>query len=246
MPTKGVLITGGSGGVGRHICLQLGRLGWRVIVGYRNNAEGAQELVREIARNQGVASALKVDLNDVTNIDDRLAEISAGSLSAVVFCAGLAPVISPILKLSRENLLEQFNAMVFGHFELLKHIWRTQFLPQRYGHVVAVSSVATELPPPPQMTGYVLAKSALESLIQCSCVELGSRGLRATIVRPGYIDSAMLSTAFDPRFIEQLGRRGQLLAPATVATVIVKALLEPPDAGQVAVRSIRPGDHACH
>lgn len=245
MPTAAVLITGGTGGVGRQVSLQLGSLGCHVVVGYRSNAAGAQQIVQEILNHRGVASALQLDLNNIERLNDGLTELSGESLSSVVFCAGSAPHISPIMKFSRKDFTEPFDSMVIGHFELLKCLWKAHFQPQKYGHVVAVSSVATEIPPPPQMAGYVLAKSALESLIRCSCVELGSRGLRATIVRPGYTNTAMLHAAFDSRFIEQLERRGQVLAPNAVASIITKAVLEPPHAGHVAVESIYPGESAC-
>ena len=246
MPAGAVLVTGGTGGLGRQVCLQLGSLGWQVIVGYRHDSSGAQQIVKEISGHRGVASALQLDLNNVEHLNDGLTELSTEGLSSVIFCAGSAPHISPLMKFTRKDFLEPFDSMVVGHFELLKYLWKTHFQPQKFGHVVAVSSVATEIPPPPQMAGYVLAKSALESLIRCSCVELGSRGLRATIVRPSYTNTAMLHTAFDSRFIEQLGLRGQVLAPRAVASLITKTVLEPPHAGHVAVESIYPGDNVCN
>ncbi|MBQ7490279.1 MAG: SDR family NAD(P)-dependent oxidoreductase, partial [Kiritimatiellae bacterium] len=61
---KYALVTGGSRGIGRAVCLKLAEMGYPVIVGYCSNENAAREVCDLIAQNGGNAAALQLDVCD--------------------------------------------------------------------------------------------------------------------------------------------------------------------------------------
>ena len=61
---KTALVTGGSRGIGRAVCLDLAKGGARVAVNYTSNAEAAEETVQTIIQDGGEASAFRADVSD--------------------------------------------------------------------------------------------------------------------------------------------------------------------------------------
>lgn len=82
-----------------------------------------------------------------------------------------------------------------------------------------------------------MGKAGLEAVAACAVRELGSKGLAATIVRPGFVDTPFLRS-FEPRYVEILREKGLVRSPREIVSVIVDAARTPPPAGSYVIRSI--------
>lgn len=247
-PTKAVLVSGGSGGIGAAVCRAAARASWAVFVGYRSGAERAEALAEEIRGAGGRARPVRLPLEDPAAIAEALEAVAAAAdrLDALVLCASPAPVLERFVKTSDEALLEQFRTNVIGNKDLLAAVWKRFFHKQGGGHAVAVSSSFAEAPPKPQMAAYVIDKRGLQALLECALAELGPSGLRASVVSPGYTDTPMLQ-ALHPLIVETARatqKDGVFLAPKQVAERVLRLLENPPAGPALAVDSLsndKPG-----
>ena len=76
---KTALVTGGSRGIGRAVCLDLAKGGARVAVNYTSNREAAEETVQTIIQDGGEASAFKADVSDPEEVQKMVAETEKNS-----------------------------------------------------------------------------------------------------------------------------------------------------------------------
>ena len=88
---KTALVTGGSRGIGRAVCLDLAKGGARVAVNYTSNREAAEETVQTIIKNCGEASAFKADVSDPEEVQKMVAETEKtfGPIDLLVTSAGI-------------------------------------------------------------------------------------------------------------------------------------------------------------
>ena len=88
---KTALVTGGSRGIGRAVCLDLAKGGARVAVNYTSNAEAAEETVQTIIQDGGEASAFKADVSDPEEVQKMVAETEKtfGPIDLLVTSAGI-------------------------------------------------------------------------------------------------------------------------------------------------------------
>jgi NAD(P)-dependent dehydrogenase (short-subunit alcohol dehydrogenase family) len=225
---KSVFIAGGSSGIGAAAARHASMEGWDVIVGYRTGKDRAENLVAELKRKIGAAAwAVELDLHDSGKINEAASFIEKNCTppDAVILSAAPAPQLSSFLKTDRTQLMDQFEVSVIGNQQLLAELWKRFFRPKRAGHVIAVSSAAAVAPVWSHMSAYVIAKRALEAVIECAMAELAKDGLRATLLYPDYTDTPMLE-AVDPRVLDaaRTKRPGGFLKSQEVGQHIVQHL----------------------
>ena len=78
------LITGGSRGIGRAVCLKLASMGYTVLINYSTNVEAATETQRLIAEGGGMAELLPFDVSDPTSVDAALEQWSSSHTEAYI------------------------------------------------------------------------------------------------------------------------------------------------------------------
>jgi 3-oxoacyl-[acyl-carrier protein] reductase len=178
---KNALVTGGSRGIGRAIALELGNAGASVTVGFHSGKDEA-EAVAEEAGGRAVQA-------DVSNPEEaaRLVE-DAGELDILVNNAGV----------TRDGLLprmpdEDWRDVIETNLSSVFYTSRAAARPmmkRRAGAIVNVSSVVG-LHGNPGQTNYAASKAGIIGLTKALARELGSRGVRANVVAPGYISSRL-------------------------------------------------------
>ncbi len=188
--SKTALVTGGSGGIGRAVCLRLAQEGFDVAVHYNSNAERAEQVCREIEATGRRAVALGGDLSDsaacaalVQHCVERL-----GGLDALVNNAGLT---CDALSMRMTN--EQYQTVIRANLdscfyctrEALNHMAR-----EKRGKIVSITSVVG-LTGNAGQANYAASKAGIVGLTKSVAKEVARWGICVNAVAPGFIETAM-------------------------------------------------------
>ena len=174
-------MTGGSRGIGRAIALELGRAGATVVVGYRSGAEEAEAVAQETG-----GRALQADVADPEQAR-RLVE-EAGALDILVNNAGLTRD-GLIARMPDDDWQIVLSTNLSGAFYTCRAAARGM-MRRRAGSIVNVTSIVA-LRGNPGQANYVASKAGLVGLTKSLARELGSRGVRANAVAPGYVTTRL-------------------------------------------------------
>ena len=184
------LVTGGSRGIGRAICLELARQGAAVAVNYAGNEQAAQETV-EACRALGVqAEAFQADVSDPAACESLIAQVKErfGRLDILVNNAGVTRD-NLLLRMSEEDYDRVLDTNLKGAVFCCKAVARPM-MRQRYGRIVNLSSVVG-LRGNAGQVNYSASKAGLLGLTKSLAKELASRGVTANAVAPGFIETDM-------------------------------------------------------
>jgi 3-oxoacyl-[acyl-carrier protein] reductase len=175
------LVTGGSRGIGRAIAAELADAGAEVLIGYRSGADEAEELAGEIG-----GRAVRADVSD-TEEARRLVE-EAGDLDILVNNAGITRD-GLLARMSDEDWRVVLDTNLGGTFNTCRAASRGM-MKRRGGAIVNVSSIVGVHGNPGQ-TNYSASKAGIIGFTKALARELGSRGVRANVVAPGYISTRL-------------------------------------------------------
>jgi 3-oxoacyl-[acyl-carrier protein] reductase len=175
------LVTGGSRGIGRAIAAELANAGAEVVIGYRSGADEAKEAASEVGG--------KAVQADVSNADDatRLVE-EAGDVDILVNNAGVTRD-GLLARMSDEDWDVVIDTNLRGTFNTCRAVTRGM-MRRRAGAIVNVSSVVG-LHGNPGQANYSASKAGIIGFTKALARELGSRGVRANVVAPGYISTRL-------------------------------------------------------
>ncbi len=190
MKGKTAVVTGGSRGIGRAICLELARRGANVVFSYAGNTVAAEDTLAQLQALGIKVIALQGDVTDAQAakvlVDTAVKEM--GALDILVNNAGI----------TRDGLAmtmkeEDFDAVVAtnlkGAFLCAKAAARPM-MRARYGRIVNLTSVVA-LRGNPGQVNYCASKAGLIGMTKSLARELGSRGITVNAVAPGYIQTDM-------------------------------------------------------
>jgi 3-oxoacyl-[acyl-carrier protein] reductase len=175
------LVTGASRGIGRAIAAELGRAGASVVVGYRSGREEAEALAEEIGGRAVQA--------DVSSADDakRLVD-EAGDVDVLVNNAGLTRD-GLLARMSDDDWREVIETNLSSVFYTCRAVTRPM-MRKRRGAIVNVSSIVGVHGNFGQ-TNYAASKAGIIGFTKSLARELGSRGVRANVVAPGYVQTQL-------------------------------------------------------
>ncbi len=238
-PTKTILITGASAGIGRHAALALAARGHTIIAAARRL--GALERLRDEAP-RGTIVPLPLDVDDPASIAAAVAEIErlteGRGVDVLVNNAGFATA-GALAELSDKDLRAQFETNVFGLMSITRALLPAM-MNRRSGRIVNISSVSGRIPAP-ILGAYHATKYALEALSDALRMELHPFGIHVVVVEPGTIktDFAARTIAEATRArtegsryaavyaeVDSLAARfeGAAVGPAAVTRAIVRAI----------------------
>ncbi len=204
-----VLVTGGNRGIGYSIAEEFIAAGHRVAVTARTGS--------------GPAGSLTVvaDVTDSESIDAAFSDIEAelGPVEIVVANAGVTRD-TLMLRMSEEDFTSVVDTNLGGAFRVVKRALKGM-IRARHGRIILVSSVVGLLGSAGQVN-YSASKSGLIGMARSITRELGSRGITANVVAPGFIETDM--TAELPEDVQAEYRKqipaGRYATPTEVARVI--------------------------
>lgn len=184
------LVTGGSRGIGRAICLELARRGAAVAVNYSGN-EGAALETAEACRSLGAqAEVFRADVSDPAACEELVKAVKDrfGKLDILVNNAGITRD-GLLMTAKAEDLDQVLDTNLKGAYFCMKAASKLM-MRQRYGRIVNLSSVVGVRGNPGQ-TGYAASKAGLLGLTKAAAKELATRNITVNAVAPGFIDTDM-------------------------------------------------------
>src|SRR5919198_99131 len=188
---RAALVTGGSRGIGRAICLALADEGASVAVNYRSGEAQAQEVVKEIEAKGGNAIAVQ---GDVAEYDEAAMVVqqtvdALGGLYILVNNAGIARDLL-IFNMEPQDWLDVMRVNFGGVFNCTKAAM-PHFMGEREGSIVNVSSVMGERGWVGE-SNYAASKGAINAFTRCAAVELARFGVRVNAVLPGFAPTELV------------------------------------------------------
>jgi 3-oxoacyl-[acyl-carrier protein] reductase len=189
-PEGSALVTGASRGIGAAIAKALARDGWPVGVNYRQDAEGADAVVKEITDAGGRAIALQGDVSDPDTADElfKTLEAELGPVLVLVNNAGVrADGLSP--QIDDEDWQKVIDTNLSAAFRLTRRALRPM-IRARYGRVVNIASIVGQRANPGQ-ANYAASKAGLVALTKTVAAEVAKRGVTVNAVAPGLIETEM-------------------------------------------------------
>jgi 3-oxoacyl-[acyl-carrier protein] reductase len=194
---KVALVTGGSRGIGRAICVELGRLGAQVVVNFAGNEEAAKETARLVAEAGGKDPVtMQFDVGDRTTVDAAFDRVKAelGGLHVLVNNAGISKD-GLLLRFKDDDWASTLQTNLTGAFHCAR-AGAKLMTKQRWGRIINISSVVGESGNAGQVA-YASAKAGMIGLTKTLAQELASRSITVNAVTPGFIDTDMTASLTD-------------------------------------------------
>ena len=175
---RSVLVTGGNRGIGREIAQAFVALGDDVAITYLSGERPAGML------------AVKADVTDPDSLDAAFAAIEEqhGPVEVLVANAGITRD-TLLLRMSDDDFDDVLQTNLVGSFRVAKRAAKGMLRLKR-GRLIFISSVVALLGSAGQ-TNYAAAKAGLVGFARSTARELGSRGITANVVAPGFVDTDM-------------------------------------------------------
>ncbi|MGD9887442.1 MAG: 3-oxoacyl-[acyl-carrier-protein] reductase [Bacilli bacterium] len=187
---KVALVTGGSKGIGRAICLALASAGAKVIVNYRRSEAEAYAVVKEITDMGGEALAIKADVSNFQEAEMLMQETlkAYGNLHILVNNAGITDD-ALMLRMSFEQFNRVIDTDLKGVWNMTKQATKT-LLKAGYGRIINIASVSGLVGNVGQ-ANYSAAKAGVIGLTKALAKEFASRNVTVNAIAPGLIDTEM-------------------------------------------------------
>lgn len=190
------VVTGGSRGIGREICIELAAQGAHIVLCYAGDAQKAEQTWRDCELLGVRAVAVRCDVRRADEvqamIDAALGEF--GRVDILVNNAGITHD-GLLLTAKEERFDEVMDTSLKGVYLCMRAAVRTM-MRQRYGRIVNMSSVVA-LRGNAGQTSYAASKAGIIGLTKSAAKELISRGITVNAVAPGFIDTDMTAAMPD-------------------------------------------------
>jgi 3-oxoacyl-[acyl-carrier protein] reductase len=190
---RSVLVTGGNRGIGLAIARAFAAQGDKVAVTHRGS--GAPDGLLGV----------QCDITNSEQVDAAFQEIERqhGPVEVLVSNAGITDD-TLLLRMSEEQFTRVIDANLTGAYRVAKRAAKGM-LRQRWGRIVFISSVLGLLGSAGQVN-YAASKAGLVGMARSIARELGSRGITANVVAPGFVATDMTADLTEDRKKEILGR----------------------------------------
>jgi 3-oxoacyl-[acyl-carrier protein] reductase len=187
------LVTGGSRGIGKCICLELSKMGYPVIINYNSNDEAATLTKQLIESEGGKAELLKFNVSDVEAVDNALEKWSLEHPGEIIeVLVNNAGVRKDNLMMFMQNAEwnQVLDIHLSGFFFVTRRLLK-DMLTNRYGRIINVVSLSG-IKGLPGQTNYSAAKAGIIGASKALAQEIGKRNVTVNCVAPGFINTEMI------------------------------------------------------
>lgn len=193
---KTAVVTGGSRGIGKAVCLELARGGANVVLCYAGNAASAAETVAECEALGAKALAVQCNVANAEEVKV-LVDTAISTFGAVHILVNNAGITRDGLLMTMKDA--DFDAVVETNLKGAFHCMRAVARPmmrQRYGRIVNLSSVVGLRGNAGQIN-YAASKAGVIGMTKSMAKELATRGVTVNAVAPGFIETDMTAAMTD-------------------------------------------------
>ncbi len=185
-----VMVTGGSRGLGRAICLAFAGPDTHVCFNYNAADSAARETARLIEAAGGTASFEQVDVVSAEQVGGFVKKIvrEHGGVHVLVNNAGITRD-GLVVMMKEQDWDDVIQTNLKGAFNCIKAVTRPM-MKQRYGRIVNITSVVGTTGNPGQ-ANYAASKAGIIGLTKSVAKELASRNITANAVAPGFVETDM-------------------------------------------------------
>ena len=215
------LVTGGSRGIGRAVCLELARRGAAVAVNLAGGRQAAEETVKLCRELGAEAEAFQADVSNPAACEELAAAVKNrfGRLDILVNNAGITRD-GLLMTAKEEDVSAVLDTNLKGAYFCTKSAAKIM-LRQKYGRIISLSSVVG-LRGNPGQTAYAASKAGILGLTKAAAKELAGRDITVNAVAPGYIGTDMTAALSDKAKDAMLSTipKGRPGAPEEVARAV--------------------------
>jgi 3-oxoacyl-[acyl-carrier protein] reductase len=190
---KYALVTGGSRGIGRAICLKMAEMGYNVLINYVSNEEKAREVQAEIIERGVQAEILQFDVAEQTQVDDVvntwINNNPEARIEVLVNNAGIRKD-RLLMSMTNEEWYGVMNTGIGGFYNVTRLIIR-EMIKKKYGRVINIVSLSG-LTGLPGQTNYSASKAAVIGATKALAQEVGRKNITVNAIAPGFIRTDMI------------------------------------------------------
>lgn len=215
---KSALVTGGSRGIGRAICLELAKAGYHVAVNYLSNDSSAAETLMLIEKAGGTGELCAFDVTDGQRVASCTNDLISrcGPMEVLVNNAGVtADGLFGLM--SAEDWHRVIDTSLSGFYNVTRALLKPMLAKKR-GSIVSVASISALVGNRGQ-SNYAAAKAGLIGASRALAAETARAGVRVNVVAPGLIETQLTSDVPLDK-IKQLIPMARPGRPEEVASVV--------------------------
>jgi 3-oxoacyl-[acyl-carrier protein] reductase len=212
------IVTGGSRGIGRAICLELAKQGYYLIVNYKSNTQAAADTLQMIRNNGGDGECVQFDVSNSTETLNAVEDITSRfeTIEILVNNAGITSDVLFII-MSERDWDSVINTTLKGFYNVTRLVLQKMIVRKR-GSIVSIASVAGLIGNKGQ-ANYSAAKAGLIGASRSIASEVARLGVRVNVVAPGLIETEMIEGAHI-KSIKEMIPMARIGKPEEVAKVV--------------------------
>ncbi|MFA6464486.1 MAG: 3-oxoacyl-ACP reductase FabG [Desulfurivibrionaceae bacterium] len=215
---KTAIVTGGSKGIGRAICVELAREGCYVVINYLRDRQGAEQTLAMVQAEGGQGEICCFDVRDGKAAEELVADIGTrlGGVDILVNNAGII-ADGLFMMMPPEKWQSVLDTTLNGFYNMTRPVLELM-VRKRQGSIVSISSVSSLVANRGQ-ANYAAAKAGLNAASKAVAVEVARMGIRVNVVAPGLIETEMIQAA-PKEHIKAMIPMARIGRPEEVAQVV--------------------------
>ncbi len=214
------LVTGGSRGIGRAICIKMAQMGYYVLINYKSNVEEAEKTLTQIRQEGGNGELIRFDVSAKEDIQRSLGGwIKTNEDKYIEVLVNNAGIKEDALMMwmNDEQWENVIRTSLDGFFYVTRLVLNGMLL-KKYGRIINIASLSG-LKGLPGQTNYSAAKAGVIGATKALAQEVGRRGITVNAVAPGFIKTDMIE-GLDEKTLQKMIPVNRFGLPEEVAHAV--------------------------